>query len=71
MSPDLPKKITHKIEAICEQGCSRVNKILVKAKNGDNIEELADFSPAEIELIVNELTQIMSVYDGECSPDKN
>ena len=42
-----------------------VNKI--GAKNGAEIEELADFNQTESRIILHELAQIMSVYDGECS----
>ncbi len=65
MPPDLPKKITFKIEALCEQGCTQINQILYKAGNGSEIEELSDFSQSEVKQIINELAQIMSVYDDK------
>ena len=67
MAPDHSNKIIHKIEAICEQGCTQINHLLDKAENGCKIEELSDFSPSEIKQIITELVEIMSVYDGECS----
>jgi len=68
MAPDLPKKVTHKIEALCEQGCTQINQLLDKAGNGSEIEELSEFSQSEVKQIINELVEIMSVYDDENSP---
>jgi len=58
-------KVTEKIESICELGCSEVNQLLEKAGNGNKIEELSNFSNAEINEIIDELSKIMSVYDIE------
>jgi hypothetical protein len=70
MSPDLSEKNLHIIEAICEQGCTHVHRLLCKAKKGVEIEELSDCSQHETELIINELKQIMSIYgDRDCKPD--
>lgn len=63
MHPDLSKKARDKIEALCGLGCSQVNQLLEKASNGNDIEELSEFSAYEITLIINELGDIMSVYD--------
>ena len=67
---ELPEKTMHIIEAICEQGCNHVHRILCKAKKGAEIEELSDCSQAEIELIIAELKQVMAVYgDRDCKPE--
>ncbi len=63
MKPSHSKKVSHKIETLCEQGCSEVNQIIAKAKKGNTIEELADFNNHEIETIIDELDQIMSIYN--------
>lgn len=63
MNSDHSEKVAHQLEALCRRGCSHVNQILEKAKNGKVIEELADFEPDEIEQIIHELDHIMSVYD--------
>lgn len=63
MKPEHSNKITEKIESVCEQGCSEVNELLKKAENGNNIGELSGFSETEIEQIIDELNEIMSVYD--------
>ena len=63
MQHDLPKKLEEKIETLCEQGCTQVNQIIDDAKKGGEIEELEEFNGSEIELIIDELSKIMSVYD--------
>ncbi len=62
MAPKLSKKAFSKIETLCEQGCTQINQLLENAKNGKNIAELAEFNASEIEQIIDELDQIMSVY---------
>lgn len=69
MKQHLPEKITHKVEAICVQGCRHVNQLLEQAKNGTPIEELSEYNESEIKQIINELEHIMSVYDNKsCTP---
>lgn len=63
MNPDLSKKALKKIETLCGKGCADVNQLLERARNGTQIEELAEFSHAEIKQILDELEQIMSVYE--------
>jgi hypothetical protein len=63
--PELSKRVTNKIEALCEEGCSQVNKLLVKAENGNKIDELSNFESDEINQIIDELSEIMSTYDNE------
>lgn len=65
MNPDLSKKVVNKIEAICGLGCTQVNQFLEKAGNGNQIEELSDFSHSEVKQIVDELGKIMAVYEDE------
>ena len=65
MNPDLSKKVVNKIESICGLGCTRVNQFLDKAGNGNEIEELEDFSHSEAKQIIDELGKIMSVYEVE------
>lgn len=65
MHPDLSKKAREKIEALCELGCTQVNQLLEKASNGNDIEELSEFTSSEANLIISELGEIMSVYDVE------
>ena len=63
MNPDLSEKVSIKIELLCEAGCTQVNQVLEKAGNGEAIEELAEFNETEIEQIIIELTNIMTVYE--------
>lgn len=65
MNPRLSKKVSSKIEALCSQGCTQVNQLLENAKNGKNNIELAEFNPSEIKQIIDELTQIMSIYSTD------
>lgn len=68
MISELPEKITDKIEALCEQGCTQINQILDRAENGSEIIELSEFSKSEVKQIINELIEIMSVYENKNSP---
>ncbi len=63
MNPDLSRKVSIKIELLCEAGCTQVNQVLEKASNGVVIEELAEFDETEVEQIIIELTNIMAVYE--------
>lgn len=63
MTPERNKIVNHKIESICEKGCDQVSKLLDKAENGSEIRELSDFSRNEVNIIISELNEIMSVYD--------
>ena len=62
MSLSLSKKVSRKIEALCAQGCTRVNQLLEDAAKGKNINELVEFTDSESKQIIDELAQIMSVY---------
>jgi len=64
VNPNLSKEAIKKIEILCVQGCSQINLLLEKAEKGDNITELSEFSRSEVEHIIDELGQIMSVYDA-------
>lgn len=68
MNSKLSKKTINKIESLCEEGCAEVNQLLNKASKGENLPELSDFSRSEISHIIEELGQIMSVYETD---DKN
>jgi hypothetical protein len=63
MNPDLSQKAIDTIESLCQLGCTQVNQLIDDAKNGKDIKELAGFSHSEQDLIIDELGDIMSVYD--------
>ena len=65
---DLPENITDKIESICEQGCAQINQLLNTAENSNEIEELSEFSQSELKQIINELEDIMSIYENSNAP---
>lgn len=64
MNPDLSTKALNKIESLCTRGCTEVNELLLRARNGDEINELSDLDTTEAQLVVEELGKIMAVYDN-------
>ncbi len=65
MNPNLSKKVSNKIEELCAHGCTQVNQLLENVKSGKNIVERSEFNDSEIRQIIDELTQIMSVYNTD------
>ncbi len=65
--PELSKKTINKIEELCEKGCTQINALLKKTKKDNKLAELSDFTDSEINQIIDELEQIMSVYDDDNS----
>ena len=63
MNPKLSKQAVSSIESLCGLGCTHVNQLIDDAKNGKEVNLLSDFKTPEIELIIDELSQIMAVYD--------
>ena len=63
MTPERYKVVSHQIESLCEQGCNQVSELLDKAENGSDISELSAFSRNEVNVIIDELSEIMAVYD--------
>ncbi len=63
MTPERYKVVSHQIESICEQGCEQVSKLLDQAETGNDINELSEFSRNEVSVIIDELSEIMAVYD--------
>ena len=61
----LSQKALNKIESLCEQGCTQINELLNKADDDSEIEELSDFNKDEVNQIIDELSEIMSVYDDD------
>ena len=62
---ELSTKALNKIESLCEEGCSQINALLDKADEGSELEELSDFDKGEISQIIDELSEIMSVYSND------
>ena len=63
MNPELSKKVVDKIESLCGQGCTEVNHLIERGKNGNRIDELSEFTHSESRQILHELNQIMSIYE--------
>lgn len=62
---ELSQKALNKIESLCEDGCPQINALLDKADEGSELEELSDFDKGEISQIIDELSEIMSVYSND------
>ena len=63
MNPDLSQKAIEVIESLCQLGCTQVNQLIDDARKGKDIKQLAEFSDSEQDMIIDELGEIMSVYD--------
>ena len=66
MTPERYKIVSRQIESIAEKGCDQVTELLNKAEtSNNNIKELSEFSRTEIDMIIDELNQIMTVYENK------
>jgi hypothetical protein len=54
------------VDHLCEQGCSRVNGYIDALKNGEEFPEVAGMSAADRQAVLQQLIEIMAVYDGVC-----
>ena len=63
MSTDLPDHLRTAVESICELGCERVNQIIADLESGRAVAETAEFSGSDQHRVLQELKDIMSVYD--------
>ena len=54
------------VDSLCEQGCSRVNAFIDALQNGEDFAEVAGMSEADREAVLQQLVEIMAVYDGSC-----
>lgn len=64
MNPNLSSQAIKAIESLCESGCTTVTRTIEDARNGKPVEQLREFSDAERKMIIDELGEIMSVYDN-------
>ena len=62
---ELSLKASNKVEALCEQGCSQINELLDQAKKGKDLDILSDCNTNEVKQIIDELSQIMSIYTDD------
>lgn len=63
MNPGLPVHIRTTVEAICELGCERVNQIIADLESGKSVAETAGLPQSDQIQVLQELKDIMSVYD--------
>ena len=54
--------IDQSIEALCKKGCGSVREAIEALERGEDVVGMAAFDESERELILNELREIMSVY---------
>ncbi len=54
------------IEAICQSGCLTVRAVIESLEGGQVIPQTDGMSPEQVDLVLNELKAVMSVYDERC-----
>jgi hypothetical protein len=58
-------KVLKAVEYICGLGCEKVNDIISRMEQGEDIEQVKDLDKGEQENLLNELKIIMDVYNKE------
>lgn len=59
-------KVEQAIESICKLGCRKVNKVIEDLSSHKTSDLTQTFNFVQRQTILNELTDIMSVYDMPC-----
>jgi hypothetical protein len=59
-------RIDRCVEALCEQGCDRVNSFIEALRAGHDIPEVAGLSMEERQRVLENLVSIMAVYGDRC-----
>ena len=59
-------RIDRCVEALCDQGCERVNGFIAALKAGQDFPEVAGLSMEERQTVLEHLVSIMAVYDDRC-----
>jgi hypothetical protein len=54
------------VDSLCEQGCNRVNACISALQNGEDFPEVAGMSATDRRVLLQQLVEIMAVYDGSC-----
>jgi hypothetical protein len=65
MNDPLPQHLQTIVEALCETGCQNVNGTIELIENNGDVEEISGLTDQERSLVLNELKNIMSVYDEQ------
>lgn len=58
-------KIDHCVETLSLKGCTEVLKIMALLENGSDQEDTSSLNQEERQAVLNELTSIMAVYQGQ------
>lgn len=67
MNPDLPAHLQSMVESICELGCTRVNEIIAALESDIHVEETSDLDKTDRQRVLDELKQIMAIYENNQS----
>ena len=62
--PHTPQSVDEHVVAICELGCTRVNRIIELLEQGQVSDELSDVPSEHHAALLIELRSIMAVYDA-------
>ncbi len=60
------EKVSGAVDRVCAAGCTYVTETIAALNDGRDVAEAAGLNPDERQVLVDELTAIMSVYDGTC-----
>ncbi len=60
-------KVEQAIENICELGCQEVTKVIQELSTQQSSDLTESFNYFQRQAILNELNEIMSVYDKPCN----
>jgi hypothetical protein len=63
------KRIEQCVELLCNKGCRSVWCSIDALQQGESLPETEGLNREEISLLLQELTSIMSVYEGSCTPE--
>jgi hypothetical protein len=59
--------VDHCVEYLCEQGCAKVSGYIEALQSDQRLPELSRLSDYERQAVLDELVEVMSVYQGNCS----
>lgn len=62
----IASRVEQCVEAVCEQGCRKVLKLLDQLAEGERPDLVAGLSEEEVAEVAQELSDIMAVYEQPC-----
>lgn len=54
------------VERLCQQGCGRVTEYINMLQAGEALPQLEHLTPAEVQVVLDELVSVMAAYEGSC-----